>query len=167
MRDIVDSLDYEAVVAADYGIPAGWRSDDVALGLMGVCHYGIFDVTDPAGQMIEIAALPDRKHTPERTLVVWDSRLAEHPRVSYGMTQERLLDWRIAPEPYGDLDGLRAIIERWLPPRVALGNIESERRLVTFVSQADAPSCPDCESIMVRNGGAYKCLNCGYTVGCG
>ncbi len=33
-------------------------------------------------------------------------------------------------------------------------------------AQADAPSCSDCGSIMVRNGACYKCLNCGATSGC-
>ena len=32
---------------------------------------------------------------------------------------------------------------------------------VSFQTQADAPSCMDCGSIMVRNGSCYKCLNCG------
>ncbi len=32
---------------------------------------------------------------------------------------------------------------------------------VSFQTQADAPSCADCGSIMVRNGSCYKCLNCG------
>ena len=32
--------------------------------------------------------------------------------------------------------------------------------------QADAPSCAECGSIMVRNGSCYKCLNCGTTSGC-
>ena len=37
---------------------------------------------------------------------------------------------------------------------------------IAFSPQADAPSCPDCGSIMVRNGTCYKCLNCGATSGC-
>jgi ribonucleoside-diphosphate reductase alpha chain len=37
---------------------------------------------------------------------------------------------------------------------------------VSFQTQADAPSCADCGSIMVRNGSCYKCLNCGSTSGC-
>src|SRR3954468_21001986 len=37
---------------------------------------------------------------------------------------------------------------------------------VSFAVQADAPSCADCGSIMVRNGSCYKCLNCGSTSGC-
>lgn len=35
-----------------------------------------------------------------------------------------------------------------------------------FSPQADAPSCHDCGSIMVRNGSCYKCMNCGATSGC-
>src|SRR5262245_5474215 len=35
-----------------------------------------------------------------------------------------------------------------------------------FSPQADAPSCPDCGALMVRNGSCYKCLNCGATSGC-
>ncbi len=35
-----------------------------------------------------------------------------------------------------------------------------------FSPQADAPSCHECGSIMVRNGSCYKCLNCGTTSGC-
>jgi ribonucleoside-diphosphate reductase alpha chain len=37
---------------------------------------------------------------------------------------------------------------------------------ISFSPQADAPSCSDCGSIMVRNGSCYKCLNCGATSGC-
>jgi len=37
---------------------------------------------------------------------------------------------------------------------------------VTFQAQEDSPPCPDCGSIMVRNGSCYKCLECGTTNGC-
>ena len=36
----------------------------------------------------------------------------------------------------------------------------------TFRNQADAPSCPECGSLMVRSGSCYKCHNCGATSGC-
>ena len=36
----------------------------------------------------------------------------------------------------------------------------------TFETQADAPACHECGSIMVRNGSCYRCLNCGATSGC-
>jgi len=35
-----------------------------------------------------------------------------------------------------------------------------------IVNQADAPTCSECGSIMVRNGACYKCTNCGGTSGC-
>ena len=35
-----------------------------------------------------------------------------------------------------------------------------------FLAQADAPPCPNCGSITVRNGACYKCMNCGTTTGC-
>jgi ribonucleoside-diphosphate reductase alpha chain len=46
-------------------------------------------------------------------------------------------------------------------PRSAAGALRQ-----TFINQADAPPCPDCGSIMVRNGACYKCMNCGATSGC-
>ncbi len=36
----------------------------------------------------------------------------------------------------------------------------------TFQNQGDAPSCPRCGHITVRNGACYKCLNCGESLGC-
>jgi len=45
-------------------------------------------------------------------------------------------------------------------------NGHSEHSKVTFLYQADAPSCHDCGAIMVRNGSCYKCLECGTTSGC-
>jgi ribonucleoside-diphosphate reductase alpha chain len=41
---------------------------------------------------------------------------------------------------------------------------EAEHR--TFQLQADSPPCPECGSVMVRNGSCYKCLNCASTSGC-
>jgi ribonucleoside-diphosphate reductase alpha chain len=47
------------------------------------------------------------------------------------------------------------------PVTLSFGNTK-----VSFQTQADAPSCAECGSIMVRNGSCYKCLNCGSTSGC-
>ena len=32
--------------------------------------------------------------------------------------------------------------------------------------QQDAPTCPNCGHMAVRNGACYKCLNCGESLGC-
>ncbi|HEX3716696.1 MAG TPA: vitamin B12-dependent ribonucleotide reductase [Verrucomicrobiae bacterium] len=45
-------------------------------------------------------------------------------------------------------------------------------RVVTTLSQSvehfqlDAPTCPNCGHVAVRNGACYKCLNCGESLGC-
>lgn len=44
-------------------------------------------------------------------------------------------------------------------------SIEQTEKMI-FVSQADAPPCPECGSIMVRSGSCYKCFECGSTSGC-
>lgn len=49
---------------------------------------------------------------------------------------------------------------------VAGGSGGAMKLVGTFVNQADAPSCMDCGSIMIRNGACYKCPNCGSTSGC-
>jgi ribonucleoside-diphosphate reductase alpha chain len=36
----------------------------------------------------------------------------------------------------------------------------------TFTNQQDAPTCPGCGHVAVRNGACYKCLNCGESLGC-
>ncbi len=45
-------------------------------------------------------------------------------------------------------------------------NATEEREHTVFQLQADAPTCSECGSIMVRNGSCYKCLECGATSGC-
>jgi ribonucleoside-diphosphate reductase alpha chain len=42
--------------------------------------------------------------------------------------------------------------------------LAAERQV--FVTQADAPPCPDCGSITTRNGACYRCANCGTSIGC-
>jgi ribonucleoside-diphosphate reductase alpha chain len=37
---------------------------------------------------------------------------------------------------------------------------------ITFTRDTDAPPCPNCGEITVRNGACYKCNNCGSTTGC-
>lgn len=117
MRDIVDGLGYEGVIAADYGVPHDWRDDDVAFGLMHQCHYGLFDLSAPASQMVEITNLPDRRHNPTRTMTVWDRRISDKPAVSHGMVLSRLKDWGVEPVPYDDIAELSDLLEKWLPKR--------------------------------------------------
>jgi len=51
-------------------------------------------------------------------------------------------------------------------PPVDLADARASSLRQTFINQADAPPCPDCGCIMIRNGTCYKCMNCGATSGC-
>jgi ribonucleoside-diphosphate reductase alpha chain len=52
------------------------------------------------------------------------------------------------------------------------GNGSAHGRTITNLSdaiahfQTDAPTCPNCGHVAVRNGACYKCLNCGESLGC-
>ncbi len=52
------------------------------------------------------------------------------------------------------------------------GNGRHSERTVKSLSdsvahfQQDAPTCPSCGHVAVRNGACYKCLNCGESLGC-
>ena len=52
-------------------------------------------------------------------------------------------------------------------PTFNTGDEDSVSREETvFTTQADAPPCTVCGTIMVRSGACYKCFNCGATSGC-
>jgi len=62
------------------------------------------------------------------------------------------------------LGAMTASLAKSKPPEVSRDSDAAEKRI--FVTQADAPPCPECGTIMVRNAACYKCLNCGSTSGC-
>ncbi|MBI3800212.1 MAG: vitamin B12-dependent ribonucleotide reductase [Deltaproteobacteria bacterium] len=76
--------------------------------------------------------------------------VADESQASHGPVEDQP---RTSPTQTPDLP--------WIRPRLAL-----DRPVTPWQSQADAPSCADCGSIMIRNGSCYKCLNCGATSGC-
>ena len=62
-------------------------------------------------------------------------------------------------------NGAPAAAQTPAAPASAVNPFEQQEH-ITFVAQADAPACPECGSLMVRNAACYKCLNCGCTSGC-
>jgi ribonucleoside-diphosphate reductase alpha chain len=50
--------------------------------------------------------------------------------------------------------------------QAALPGMSTSEGAQLFVNQADAPPCPNCGMVMVRNGACYKCMNCGTVHGC-
>jgi ribonucleoside-diphosphate reductase alpha chain len=53
-----------------------------------------------------------------------------------------------------------------LPAKGRTVEARSGASTVTFTRDTDAPPCPNCGEITVRNGACYKCNNCGSTTGC-
>ena len=54
-----------------------------------------------------------------------------------------------------------------LPPGAGHKPVRRAATLTQMITnQSDAPSCPNCGQITVRNGACYKCLNCGESLGC-
>ena len=57
-------------------------------------------------------------------------------------------------------------------PQVETVAVEQAENSVSTVQEVlgdmmgDAPACPDCGHITIRNGSCYKCLNCGNSLGC-
>ncbi len=70
-----------------------------------------------------------------------------------------------APQGVKAAAGTKVVVMPQLPP-VARPPSPSESAQFGARLQQDAPPCPTCGSITVRNGACYKCLNCGSTTGC-
>ena len=56
--------------------------------------------------------------------------------------------------------------ERTVPAATVAAPVVTAPESSPYLAQADAPPCPSCGCITVRNGACYKCLNCGTTTGC-
>ncbi|MBW2313372.1 MAG: vitamin B12-dependent ribonucleotide reductase [Deltaproteobacteria bacterium] len=76
-----------------------------------------------------------------------------------------LADETIAPDEQ-EADAEASGLEAARAVAVAGGRGRDGDSSYVMVNQADAPSCMDCGSIMIRNGACYKCPNCGSTSGC-
>jgi len=63
-------------------------------------------------------------------------------------------------------EGLSSASPGAAPAPMASAGARGSSSRQAFLNQQDAPPCPDCGCIMVRNGACYKCNNCGTTSGC-
>jgi ribonucleotide reductase alpha subunit len=52
------------------------------------------------------------------------------------------------------------------PAGSPVATVSQDKEHQVFVTQADAPPCPDCGGITTRNGACYRCANCGTSIGC-
>ncbi len=60
-----------------------------------------------------------------------------------------------------------AVTEAGETPKLRPTEPDLQPRLPFDAASGDAPLCSECGSLMTRNGGCYKCENCGGTSGCG
>jgi ribonucleoside-diphosphate reductase alpha chain len=140
---------------AETGAPA-----DVAAGVPGVAVSAASEA-HPAGPVESSTAPASRVSTLDAA-----GHAAVSPPASPDATLEvpRAAGRSGAPAaPKGRSNGRGTLPDE---PSRTLGIALGGSQRVAFQAQADAPSCPDCGSIMVRNGSCYKCLNCGTTSGC-
>ena len=73
------------------------------------------------------------------------------------------VDGRLVKDKFASEQEAREFLEAWLAREVALSSIHIP---APVQSPPDAPVCPECGSLMTRNGSCYKCHNCGGTSGC-
>ncbi len=78
---------------------------------------------------------------------------------------------RPVPDLPLDEDETTVVVQAATAPTRANGNGHGPREIKSLNDslahlQPDAPTCPNCGHITVRNGACYKCLNCGESLGC-
>ncbi len=80
-----------------------------------------------------------------------------------GMLEARLPDGQVQPAPAvkaaAEVSGAAEAVTHLPEPRA--GQVPAPVQV-----PPDAPTCPECGSLMTRNGSCYKCHNCGGTSGC-
>ena len=74
----------------------------------------------------------------------------------------KFLENQQVPAPVSELTNLEPTLQF---AKEGNSKIEQSEKVI-FQTQADAPPCHECGSIMVRSGSCYKCLQCGSTSGC-
>ena len=77
----------------------------------------------------------------------------------------RWLDLKFAKSEEEEADTMASATEPMIQA-VNAADQQGDLEKTVFDSQADAPPCHVCGSIMVRSGTCYKCFNCGATSGC-
>lgn len=93
------------------------------------------------------------------------NRFENIARLSEGGVNQGALDLRV------ERMETRTMVEE-IDGQVSMEILESKTEYTNVSDQAlgsidgDAPACPTCGHITVRNGACYKCLNCGDSLGC-
>ncbi len=81
--------------------------------------------------------------------------------LKFASSEEEVAQQELPLEIQDDDDGEAQVAESSSEPSSG-----AEAMLSTIVPQSDAPICPECGFVTVRNGSCYKCVNCGASLGC-
>lgn len=107
MRIAVMTRNYFPVIARDLIVPSNTNVHDVSLVLLHTCSWAVFDVINPASQVMEIERARDYGVT---VLLVRSDHVSHPPHVSQMITS---LNYTL--EPYRDMQVLRQAIINFLP----------------------------------------------------
>jgi hypothetical protein len=108
MRVAVISRNHIAIAARDVTVPQGTNTHEVSLVLLHTCGWAVFDVTCPAGQIMEIERARDYG---VHVLLVRSDPVAHPPYISQMINS---LGYPLAT--YRDMATLRQAIINFLPP---------------------------------------------------
>jgi len=108
MRIAVMMRNYIPVLTRDVVVPQNTNVHDVSLVLLHTCGWAVFDVTNPAGQVMEIERARDYG---VNVLLVRSDPASHPPHVSQMISS---LGYRL--ETYRDVNVLRQVIGNFLPP---------------------------------------------------
>jgi ribonucleoside-diphosphate reductase alpha chain len=99
------------------------------------------------------------------------SGFTHHPEIRFAKSiADYLFQWMKHKFPESgddDLGDMAAVSPAAAPQMGSRDEMRgSQEKLLTFRNDEDAPPCPECGSLMTRNGSCYRCINCGATNGC-
>lgn len=109
MIDSVEKLGYDAVVAIDFDMPHEMEVYHKCLTLLHCCKYAIFDLSEHAGQLLEIERTPDYG---VKTLAIWPkSREETISQILKSCLKTRGIEWA----SYSDnkYEELEVIFRNW------------------------------------------------------
>lgn len=107
MRIAVMARNYTPVITRDVVVPPYTNVHDVSLVLLHTCGWAVFDVTNPAGQVMEIERARDYG---VNVLLVRSDPISHPPHVSQMISS---LGYRL--EAYRDVNALQQAITNFLP----------------------------------------------------
>jgi ribonucleoside-diphosphate reductase alpha chain len=92
--------------------------------------------------------------------------LQREERNNVGLISDQVVDEqpKATPKSTGKSNGAKNGVGRKV--ELASSSSFSDHEKEIFLTQSDAPPCPDCGALTVRSGACYKCLQCGTSLGC-